>query len=112
MNHAITLLPGWLERLQDNGVKLKDIAILVRKNEEGQRIANYMLQYRNLPEAKEGYDYDVVSNESLRLDTSFSVNVLIAALKLMRNSHDMIARGQLAYELALLPGLDQTFLKA
>jgi ATP-dependent helicase/nuclease subunit A len=111
INNAISRLPAWFEKLQDQGIKPRDIAILVRKNEEGQKIANYMLQYRNSAEAKKGYSYDVVSNESLRLDTSFSVNVLLAALSLMRNPRDMIARGQLAYELALLPGLDTTFLK-
>ena len=112
MNSAMTLIPGWLEQLQDKDVALKDIAILVRKNEEGQRIANYLLQYRNSPQAKEGYDYDVVSNESLRLDTSLSVNVLLAALKFIKNPKDTIARGQLAYELMLLPDLDETFAKA
>jgi ATP-dependent helicase/nuclease subunit A len=110
MDQAITLIPGWLEQLQDLGVRLKDIAILVRKNDEGQQVANYMLQFRTSDQAKKGYKYDVVSNESLRLDTSFSVNVLIAALKLMRNDRDLVARGQLAYELGLLPGLDETFL--
>lgn len=112
MNDAMTHLPGWLEQLQDKGVALRDIAILVRKNEEGQRIANYLLQYRNSPQAKKGYRYDVISNESLRLDTSLSVNVLIAALKFIRNPKDTIARGQLAYELLLLPDLDKTFAKA
>jgi ATP-dependent helicase/nuclease subunit A len=112
MSDAMTNLPGWLEQLQDKGVALKDIAILVRKNEEGQNIANYLLQYRNSPGAREGYKYDVVSNESLRLDTSLSVNVLLAALKFIRNPNDTIARGQLAYELLLLPTMDETFAKA
>jgi ATP-dependent helicase/nuclease subunit A len=109
MANALTMLPGWFEQLQDKGVRLKDIAILVRKNDEGQRIANFMLQFRTSSDAKKNYRYDVVSNESLRLDTSLSVNVLIAALRLLNNPGDLIARGQLAYELALLPGLDETF---
>jgi ATP-dependent exoDNAse (exonuclease V) beta subunit len=111
MSTALTMLPGWFEQLQDKGVQLKDIAILVRKNDEGQRIANFMLQYRTSENAKKNYRYDVVSNESLRLDTSLSVNVLIAALRLLNNPGDLIARGQLAYELSILPGLDETFHK-
>jgi ATP-dependent helicase/nuclease subunit A len=111
MTNALTMLPGWFEKLQDQGIRLRDIAILVRKNDEGQKVANYMLQFRTSADARKNYRYDVVSNESLRLDTSLSVNVLIAALKLLKNPGDLVARGQLAYELALLPNMDETFVK-
>ncbi len=108
---SIRMIPHWMEQLQDKGAKLKDIAIIVRKNEEGQRIAQYLLNYRTSPDAKPGYHYEVVSNESLRLDTSLSVNVIISALQFLKNPDDKIARGQLAYELAKTPD-DNLFLKA
>jgi ATP-dependent exoDNAse (exonuclease V) beta subunit len=108
---AIRMIPQWMEQLQDKGAKLKDIAILVRKNEEGQRIAQFLLNYRNSPHAKPGYQYEVVSNESLRLDTSLSVNVIISALQFLKNQDDKVARGQLAYEVAITPD-DNLFLKA
>lgn len=111
-DEALRDLPGWLEQLQVQGTALKDIAILVRKNEEGQRIANYLLQFRHSPEAKKGFRYDVVSNESLRLDTAQSVNVLISAIKYLRNPDDNIARGQLAFEATKNKGLEQLFVKA
>lgn len=110
-DQAIRMIPGWMEELQDKGAKLKDIAILVRKNEEGQKIASYLLNFRNTAEAKAGYNYEVVSNESLRLDTSLSVNVIISALQFLKNPEDKVARGQLAYELANNPA-DDLFLKA
>lgn len=37
---ALGRLPGVLEKLQDNGYALKDIAILVRTNQEGAQVAD------------------------------------------------------------------------
>ncbi|HZY81793.1 MAG TPA: UvrD-helicase domain-containing protein [Cyclobacteriaceae bacterium] len=108
---AMRMIPTWMEQLQDKGAKQKEIAIIVRKNEEGQRIAQYLLNFRNTPEAKPGYSYEVVSNESLRLDTSLSVNIIISALKFLKNTQDRVSRGQLAYELAGTPA-DDLFIKA
>lgn len=108
---AMRMIPEWMEQLQDKGAKQKEIAIIVRKNDEGQRIAQYLLNFRNTPDAKPGYSYEVVSNESLRLDTSLSVNIIISALQFLKNTQDRVARGQLAYELAQDPSND-LFIKA
>lgn len=108
---AMRMIPTWMEQLQDKGAKQKEIAIIVRKNEEGQRIAQFLLNFRNTPDAKPGYSYEVVSNESLRLDTSLSVNIIISALKFLKNTQDRVARGQLAYEIAGNPAND-LFIKA
>jgi ATP-dependent helicase/nuclease subunit A len=97
---ALEALARSLERLQQAGASLKDIAILVRKNEEGQRIANHLLQYKNSGNAKEGCHYDVVSNESLRIDGAASVNLLLAAMRYLLNGEDSVARAQLGYEFA------------
>lgn len=104
-------LPHLIEELQDKKIKLRDIAILVRKNEEGQRIATELLQYKNTS-AKPGYKYDVVSNESLRLDTAASVNLLLSALKYLHNPTDAIVRGQLAFEVTQSKPLDAVFYEA
>lgn len=92
------LIPQWLEKLQEAGVALKDIAILVRRNDEGQQIVTDLLKYRESGEAKENFRYDVVSNESLRIDGALSVNLILAALAYLLNTDDVIARAQLAYE--------------
>lgn len=97
---AIEELARTLEKLQLGGASLKDIAILVRKNEEGQRIATQLLQYRNSGNAKPGCSYDVVSNESLRIDGAASVNLLLGAMRYLLNPDDSIARAQLGYEFA------------
>jgi ATP-dependent helicase/nuclease subunit A len=91
-------LPKQLEQLQLMGVKLKDIAILVRKNYEGQQLAATLLQYKNSPHAHPDCKYDVVSNESLRLDGAASVNLLLSAMRYLQFPEDSIARAQLSYE--------------
>lgn len=97
---ALKQLPRWLEELHAQGMALNDIAILVRENQEGQRIANFLLQHQQSPEAKPDFRYDVVSNDSLRLDSAWSVNVLTTAFLFLKNPEDRIARAQLAFELA------------
>lgn len=99
---ALSQLPLTLENLQENGAQLKDIAILVRKNDEGQKIASYLLQYKNSPMAKPNCGYDVVSNESLRIDGAASVNLILGAMRYLLNADDSIARAQLGYEFSRL----------
>jgi ATP-dependent helicase/nuclease subunit A len=99
---ALDRLPYWLEALQERGVFLREIAILVRKNEEGQRIASHLLHYKNSEKAKAGCRYDVVSNESLRIDGASTVNLVLGAMRYLLNGEDAIARGQLGYEYARL----------
>lgn len=99
---AMEQVPVYLERLQRLGVSLKDIAILVRYNFEGQQIVKYLLDYKNSNQAKPDCCYEVVSNESLRLDGASSVNLLVSALRYLLNPEDAIARAQLAYEYSRL----------
>lgn len=101
-DQALEQLPRTLEKLQEHGAALKDIAILVRKNDEGQKIAAFLLQYKNSESAKPGCSYDVVSNESLRIDGASSVNLLLGAMAYLLNAEDSIARAQLGYEYARL----------
>ncbi len=99
---AMEMIPQYLEKLQLQGVPLSDIAILVRFNNEGQDVASYLLEYKNSPSALKNCRYDVVSNESLRMEGSASVNLLLGALRYLLNPEDPIARAQLAFEYARL----------
>ena len=101
-DQALNAIPGYLEELQEMGASLKDIAILVRRNDEGQQIVAEILQYKNSGHAKAGCRYEVVSNESLRLDGASSVNLLLAAMRYLLNPEDGVARAQLGYEFAKL----------
>jgi ATP-dependent helicase/nuclease subunit A len=99
---ALDQLPLTLEELQLGGAALKDIAILVRKNDEGQRIAAHLLHYKNSGKARSDCHYDVVSNESLRIDGASTVNLLLGAMRYLLNPEDAIARAQLGYEFSRL----------
>lgn len=99
---AMQQVPLYLERLQRLEIPLKDIAILVRYNFEGQQIVNYLLDYKKSDLAKPGCRYEVVSNESLRLDGASSVNLIVSALRYLLNPEDAIARAQLGYEYSRL----------
>lgn len=95
---ALEAIPRHLERLQQSGIALRDIAFLVRRNDEGQQIANYLLQYKSSPQAQAGCMYDVVSNESLRIDSASTVNLVLGAMQYLLNPDNAIARAQLVFE--------------
>ncbi|MBL7847231.1 MAG: UvrD-helicase domain-containing protein [Cyclobacteriaceae bacterium] len=95
---SLATLAKDVERLQMQGVAPGEIAILVRANSEGQDIAAHLLDYKFSSEAKKGVSYEVVSNESLRIDGASTVNLLLAALRHLVNADDPIARAQLSYE--------------
>lgn len=105
---ALHLLPRWLEELQDAGVRLKDIAILVRRNEEGHEVVSHLMAYRNSVAARNDCRYDAMSNETLRLDVAGCINLLLAALRYLQNPSDAIARAQLSYEYARAHGADRS----
>ena len=60
---ALERLPSVLQQLQTNGYALKDIAILVRTNNEGAQVANYLLQYKE-EHPDDGFSYDLISDEA------------------------------------------------
>ncbi len=97
---SLDQIPHHLESLQLKGVALGDIAILVRQNYEGHQVASHLLQYRNSGHALANCRYDVVSNDSLRIDGAASVNLLLAAMRHLLNPDDPVARAQLSFEFA------------
>jgi len=97
-----------IEELQKQGAKPSDIALLVRTNVEGQELVTYLLDHKNSEEAKSYCRYDVVSSESLRIDSACSVNLLTAALTYLLNYDDAIARAQLAYEYSRQQGSEKS----
>lgn len=98
---ALMALVKQIEDLQDIGVSLRDMALLVRNNREGVEVAEFLLNYKNISGEKT-YRYDVISSESLRLDAVPTVSVLVSALQFLVNSDDNIARAQLSYDYARL----------
>lgn len=93
---ALTLqaLGEEVTRLQDAGVRLGDITILVRKNKNIPPIANYFDKVLGIP---------IVSDEAFRLDASPAVRLLVDALRCLACPDNGIARASLAAACAPAP---------
>ena len=100
---ALQLLPETLQRLQDNGYELKDIAILVRKNKETVSVANHLLAYKE-EHPDDGYNYDIVSDQALFIQSALSVRFLIAALRYVSDPDDRTSRMLALYAYQVLKG--------
>ncbi len=83
---TLEALGNEVERLMALGVRLNDIAILVRKNKNIPPIADYFDKVLKIP---------VVSDEAFRLDASQSVNMLMDALRYLANQDDRISLASL-----------------
>jgi ATP-dependent helicase/nuclease subunit A len=102
-DEALASIPRKLEQLQDANISLKDVAILVRNNREGVEVAEFLINYAS-QQKKSNYRYDVISNESLRLDAAITISIVVSALQYLLNSEDLIARAQLSYDYTRLAG--------
>ena len=76
-----------VDHLIEQGVKEKNIAILVRSNRTNQDIADYFME--NRPERH------LVSDEAFRLDASVAVNVIISALRYVIQPENVLAEAYL-----------------
>jgi ATP-dependent exoDNAse (exonuclease V) beta subunit len=94
---ALQKLPETLEKLQDNGFQLKDIAILVRTKDEGKTAANFLLEYKE-NQTNTKYKYDVISDEALLISNSASVKFILSLLCFFINSDDKINETITAFE--------------
>lgn len=100
---ALGLLPARLEQLQDNGYRLRDIAILVRTNQEGAMVAEKMLAYKE--EHPDGrYRYDIISDDALFVGSSVSVRFLLALMRHLKNPEDETNRRMAVLSYKVLAG--------
>ncbi len=89
-----------IEQLQDRGLSLSDIAILVRTKREGKEISDAILQHKSQHPGS-AYRYDMISNESLFLGNALSVRIIAGVLKYLTQPGDLINLAQLVYECRL-----------
>ncbi|SNU04747.1 ATP-dependent exoDNAse (exonuclease V) beta subunit (contains helicase and exonuclease domains) [Prevotellaceae bacterium MN60] len=82
---TMSIIGDTIRQLQQQGVPLHDIAILVRSNKHIPLIAAYFDE--NLP------DIRIISDEAFRLDASVSICLLIQALHLLTHPDDQLAKG-------------------
>ena len=100
---SLERLPGVLEQLQDNGYALKDIAILVRTNQEGADVADTLLTYKEA-HPSERYNYDIISDEALFVSGSTAVRFLVSVLQYLKNPDDRTNRQIALYSYLVLTG--------
>ena len=84
---TIRLLAGKVNELIASGVRMNDIAILVRKNKNIPPIADYFDKHT---------PYTIVSDEAFQLSASLAVSVMIDGLRYLANPDDLIAQARLA----------------
>lgn len=93
-------LPALICQLRDR-FELGDIAILLRSNREGQNIANIFLEY-NRSEPDQSKHIAFVSQDGLLLKSSPIVRLIVAAIRLVQDQANEIAKRVLAKELATI----------
>jgi ATP-dependent helicase/nuclease subunit A len=101
-----------IERLQDNGHRASDIAILVRKNSQGNEIAGALLNHRKKLTDKK-YNFEVISDDTLFLGSSLSVRFLTGLLSFVITPWDQIVKTSVAFQFSqyILPLLLQKGIK-
>lgn len=75
-----------IRSLQKQGIKAKDITILVRKNEEIEEIAKYFAEYaieHKEQMMREKVNYEVISSEAYKLSVSEALKQIINAMRVI-----------------------------
>ncbi len=74
-----------INQLLNDGYQWKDITVLCRNNKQANKVACFLSDHK----------IDIISSESLLLNASPHVRLMIALLKLLGNSNDLISKAQL-----------------
>lgn len=85
-----------IKSLQDKGVKAIEMAILVRQKKEARLIADLFLEQKSLPENR-NYNFDILSGESLYINNSEVISLIISILTGFLNPDDQVVKAQLNY---------------
>ena len=95
-----------IEQVQDKGFQAGDIAILVKRNKEGKKIAEALLNHKKRTEK---YNFEVISEDSLFIDSSASVRFLVGLIKYTLSPFDQVNQASVVYEYStnILPLLVQ-----
>ncbi|MDT8400859.1 MAG: UvrD-helicase domain-containing protein [Bacteroidales bacterium] len=87
---AIDDLPGLIEEIQDRGYRACDIGILVRTRNEGQEVIERISRHASSEGHNPKYSYQVISQDSLLLESSPVIIFLISVLKYLVNKEDEV----------------------
>ncbi|MCB8999620.1 MAG: UvrD-helicase domain-containing protein [Bacteroidales bacterium] len=92
-------LPGIIIDIQKRGYRAGDIALLVRKGEEGKQLASILIDFKNNnPDKLEGCNFNLISNDSLYISQNPAIQLLLAVMKRLRNPDDAINEAFIRHE--------------
>ncbi|PIB34842.1 hypothetical protein BFP72_05200 [Reichenbachiella sp. 5M10] len=96
--HPLTQLIEDVQALQRANYGLSDIAILVRKNDEGRKVAEALMKYQ-MDHPDDGFGYDVLSNESLFIKNNKAVHLILQLLYYLMEPKERLYQKQVQYAL-------------
>ncbi len=79
---ALNFMTTELRRQLASGYKPQDIAILVRRNSEGEMVIRHLLEKMN-DEENPLPRFDIVSNDAMHIDSCLSVKLILSVLRLV-----------------------------
>ena len=94
--NSIQLLIEQVKRLQNNGLKASEIAILIRRNKEGTKIIGEFLAAAK-KEENAAFNLSVLSNESLFLHASKGVLFVIYIIELLIDPENKITKAAILH---------------
>jgi len=92
-----------IKKLQDNGYRAGDMAILTRKKQEARNIVEHLLKQDD----EQHYNFSVISNEALLIGYSSAVKLVMASLHYAQYPDDNLNAFELAYFYHALCGNEQ-----
>ena len=84
---AMNRLPKMIEKFQDQGYSLQDIAILVRTKSQGVDVADTLLTYKDT-HRDSPWKYDIISEDALIIANAYSVSFIISMLTYLNRPYD------------------------
>ncbi|MDR1332778.1 MAG: UvrD-helicase domain-containing protein [Tannerella sp.] len=90
-DEAMARLPRLVERLQDGGYALRDMAILVRTRAEGATVADTLLAWKEA-HADSPYGYDIISEDALVTGNSPAVRFMVGMMQYASHPDDALLR--------------------
>lgn len=93
---SVRRLVEQVRELYDKGFSADEIAILVRKNDQGAAIVKHFLEAAELPE-NEGYNLRIISGEALLLKTSAAVQFIVSLFRHFTDRNDKLCKAVLLH---------------
>ena len=89
LNKACEIMVADIKRQLDSGYQPRDIAILVRVGEDGERVIDYLLKKMAEPDATLP-QFNIISDDTLQIGASPMVKLIVSVLRLINTDFDPV----------------------